>query len=139
MPAFTSGRSLRVRGELSANLGIVVDTAIKHIDFSLISGARDTEQQQRLFHEHRSTLDGINKISKHQISDAEPLARAFDFIPAPFTSWDDRPIFTLYAGFFLGIGWEKGVELTWGGDWDGDFRWTDQNFHDLPHMEEKNV
>lgn len=136
MPSFTSERSLRVRGEISPGLGSVVDSAIIHVDFSLICGSRDLQQQQRMFYEKKSKFDGIKLKSKHQVTEEDPLAHAFDFIPAPFTHWHDRPIFTHYAGFFLGIGWEKGVELRWGGDWDSDFRWTDQTFHDLPHIEE---
>ena len=96
-----------------------------------------------------TSLDGIVKRSKHQglsitardgwsILTTDPDAGkslAFDFIPWPFTTWDDRPIFTAYAHFFIGIGITKGIELTWGGDWDGDFRWRDQSFHDHPHIE----
>ena len=28
-----------------------------------------------------------------------------------------------------------GLKVRWGGDWDGDFEFKDQNFHDLPHFE----
>ena len=136
MPAFTSSRSKRVLSELSPGLVAVNESAIKHIDYSLICGARTTSEQQKLFADGKSKLDGIIKISKHQIYPGRLKAKAQDFIPAPFTTWDDRPLFTAYAYFIIGIGYEKGIELRWGGDWDGDFRWTDQTFHDLPHLEE---
>jgi len=135
MPAFTSYRSVRVRSELHRECVVVVDEAIKHIDFSLIDGARTTAQQQTHFANGTSTLDGVVKKSKHQVYPGKELSDAWDFIPAPFTTWDDRPIFTAYAHFFIGIGYAKGIELRWGGDWDSDFRWRDQSFHDLPHME----
>ncbi len=136
MPAFTSHRSLRVLSELSPNLVAVNNKAIQHIDYSLIDGARTTSQQQVIFADGRSKLDGINQRSKHQIYPGKPKATAFDFIPAPFTTWDDRPLFTGYAFFFLGIGFEMGIELRWGGDWDQDFRWKDQTWNDFPHLEE---
>ncbi len=136
MPAFTSSRSMRVLAELSPGLVAVNESAIKHIDYSLIDGARTVKQQQRLHSEGKSQLDGIIKISKHQVFPGRLKSKAFDFIPAPFTTWNDRPIFTAYAFFIIGIGYEKGIELRWGGDWDQDFRWTDQTFHDFPHIEE---
>lgn len=136
MAEFTSARSIRVLAELSPGLVSVNESAIKHIDYSLIVGARTVEIQQRMFAEGKSKLDGIINLSKHQITQEDPLAHAFDFIPAPFTGWYDRPVFTAYAHFIIGIGYEKGIKLRWGGDWDQDFRWTDQTFHDFPHIEE---
>ena len=135
MPRFTSERSLRVRGELHRDLVEVVDSAIVQVDFSLTDGMRDAHTQKRLFVDGASELDGVIRRSKHQVDDRFELSRAFDFVPLPFTNWDDRPLFTAYAYFFIGIGWEKGIELTWGGDWDNDFQWRDQSFHDLPHIE----
>ena len=135
MPAFTSERSIRVLGELCPELQVVCRKAIQHIDFSLIDGSRTTQQQQKLFDDGRSKLDGVTKISKHQVFPERPKAFAFDFIPAPFTTWQDRPLFTAYAYFIIGIGYEMGIELLTGMDWDGDFRWRDQSFHDFPHIE----
>ena len=134
MPAFTSKRSIRVLREIHPDLQAVCIEAIKHIDYSLIDGIRTLEQQQALFNAKRptTTLDGITRRSKHQGVDGQ--AWAFDFIPAPFTFWSDRPLFTAYAHFMIGIGKAKGIDLTWGGDWDNDFRWNDQQFHDFPHI-----
>jgi len=136
MPEFNSQRSIRVLSELSTNLVAVNKKAIQHVDYSLICGIRTTREQQKMFANGTSKLDGIVKLSKHQVTEKKPKSDAFDFIPAPFTTWDDRPLFTAYAYFFIGIGYEMGIELRWGGDWDQDFRWTDQTFHDLPHIEE---
>jgi len=136
MAEFSSERSQRVRGELTDGLVAVVDKAIVHVDFSLICGLRTLEGQQHEFALKHTHLDGIIHKSKHQ---TVPKARAFDFVPYPLpdNDWMNRPLFTHYAGFFIGIAWEKGIELTWGGDWDNDFRWRDQHFHDFPHIEER--
>jgi len=133
MPAFTSSRSIRVFGELNADLRAVCNEAIKHIDFSLIDGHRTTAQQQQKFAQGVSKLDGITKRSKHQGVDG--VSWAFDFIPAPFTNWNDHVLFASYAHYFRGIAIAKGIELTWGGDWNRNFRWHDQTFHDYPHIE----
>lgn len=135
MPQFTSERSLRVLSELSQPLQSICAVAIQKIDFSLIDGLRTTEQQQAMYNAtpRTSHLDGIVKRSKHQGYNGKSLA--FDFIPVPFTTWDDRPLFTAYAHYFIGLGDAMGIQVRWGGDWDGDFRWTDQTFHDFPHIE----
>lgn len=41
-----------------------------------------------------------------------------------------------FAGFVQGVGHMQGVKLRWGGDWDGDRKFDDQKFNDLPHFEE---
>jgi len=143
MAEFTSKRSVRVLSELSAALWLVNTKAIKHIDYSLIDGSRTTNQQVARYAQGRTApgrivtfVDGINDLSRHQVTPEDPLTHAFDFIPAPFTYWEDQPVFTAYAHFIIGIGYEHGIELRWGGDWDQDFRWRDQKFNDYPHIEE---
>ena len=59
---------------------------------------------------------------------------ALDAAPCPI-DWEDAKRFYLFAGFVLGIARQLGIKLRWGGDWDGDFTWRDQKFHDLVHFE----
>ena len=42
-----------------------------------------------------------------------------------------------FAGFVLGVANQLGIDLRWGGDWDGDLDFKDQNFNDLVHFELK--
>ena len=143
MPEFTSERSIRVLSELDERLQRVCKIAIQKIDFSLIDGVRTVEQQQALFADGKSKLDGINRKSKHQprsvygpTNPAMPgPAGAFDFIPSPFTHWGDTQLFTAYAHYFIGLGDSLGSELRWGGDWDKNFRWDTDAFNDSPHIE----
>lgn len=136
MPAFTSERSKRVLSELHPDLQAVATVAIKHIDFQLIEGARSLNRQRELYRDGLSTLnpdDPTIQQSRHLATPAE----AFDFLPYPLpeNDWNNRPLFTAYAHFFIGIGYVLGVPLIWGGDWDGDFEWKDQRFHDFPHIQ----
>jgi len=40
-----------------------------------------------------------------------------------------------FGGFVLGTAQELGIDIRWGGDWDGDRDLDDQSFDDLPHFE----
>ncbi len=41
----------------------------------------------------------------------------------------------LFVGYVLGTASMMGVNLRWGGDWDGDRDLADQDFDDWPHFE----
>lgn len=40
-----------------------------------------------------------------------------------------------FAGYVQGVGEVMGVPLTWGGDWNGDSRFSDEKLVDLPHFQ----
>ncbi len=40
-----------------------------------------------------------------------------------------------FGGFVLGTAAQMGINIRWGGDWDGDRQVHDQSFDDLPHFE----
>ena len=111
---------------------------------SVIEGARSDQRQAMLYATGRSHRDGVVNRSAHQVRPGE-LSRAIDLAPyyageVPSIPWDTdtkekRARWYHFAGFVLGVAKELGVELTWGGDWDGDGRHDDQSFHDLPHFE----
>jgi peptidoglycan L-alanyl-D-glutamate endopeptidase CwlK len=43
--------------------------------------------------------------------------------------------FYVLAGYVLGIAQAQSVALRWGGDWNGNWDYRDQRFHDLGHFE----
>jgi peptidoglycan L-alanyl-D-glutamate endopeptidase CwlK len=49
--------------------------------------------------------------------------------------WNDTTRFYVLAGYVLGIATRLGVPLRWGGDWNGNWSYRDQRFHDLGHLE----
>lgn len=119
-------------------LQAVCGTALGYgvMDFSIIDGHRSVQEQQRLFREGKSQLDGVNRKSKHN----HKPSLAVDVLPYPHkvngvNVWNDKQRFAVLAGLLMAAASEHGVELRWGGDWDGDGNNADSNFHDMPHFE----
>lgn len=126
----------------------ICEEVIKYYDFSVIEGIRTLEKQQEYFNANppKTTLDGINKKSKHQ-DDGSGVSRAIDVMPykkgTNAFSGDpkDTARFYFLAGYMLCTSHRLYMEgkiehvLRWGGDWDSDHVYTDQNFDDLPHFE----
>lgn len=108
------------------------------IDFTVFCGRRTLDEQQALYAQGRTApgrivtdRDGVNKRSKHQDG------LAIDVAPWPI-QWEGkyaRERFYWLAGAFLATANNLGIELKWGGDWDGDGSFADQRFDDLPHFE----
>lgn len=124
------------------NIIRVMRSVILLIDYKVIFGHRGVEIQQQLFAAGRSTLDGITKKSEHNFDPS----RAIDIAPWPVLWPDEENIsdekrahrvkrFHMLAGIVLGVGHALDVPLIWGGDWDHDFTYNDQTFHDLGHFQ----
>ena len=124
----------------------ICEEVIKVYDFSVLGGLRPLEKQQEYFETGRSKLDGVNKKSKHQ-DDGSGKSRAIDIMPYKkgtnaFSGKEkDNRRFYYLAGL-MKMAAEKlksegkiSHSLRWGGDWDSDDTYTDQNFDDLPHFE----
>lgn len=129
MPAFSVTSKARL-ASCSIKLQNVMNEVIKHIDFKVISGNRTLEEQQKEYELGYSTKDGIEKKSRHQSKPSE----AIDIAPYPI-DWENTKRFHVLAGFVMGVATEMGIKLRWGGDWDRDWSYKDQKFHDLGHFE----
>ncbi len=122
-------------------LQVLCKVAIQVIDFSVIEGARTLEKQQEYFMQGKSKLDGLGRHkSKHQ----SIPSRAVDLMPYPgvingVSVWDEPRRFHILAGVMLSCAQQLDIAITWGGDWDGDFVFSDQSFNDLPHFELKGM
>lgn len=104
--------------------------SLTSMDFIVLQGHRTIEEQQRLFHEGRTKIDGITKLSKHNSFPS----LAVDIAPYPI-DWTDIERFRFLDGFVLGVAGMMGLKIRWGGDWDLDGSFRDQTFNDLPHFE----
>jgi hypothetical protein len=134
--------------------------AVRGHDCTVIEGARSIDRQVTLFLAGLSKRDGVNKRSRHQVSETQPLSLAVDLAPwysneEPNIPWSIAPLragpnctedkarnnlehlrrWYGFGGYVLGIAAELGIPIRWGGDWDGDWTHSDQQFHDLPHFE----
>ena len=127
MPRF-GNRSTKELNTLHPDLKEVLNEAIKHFDFSILEGHRNEDRQSKMVQEGKSHLSYPN--SKHNKVPSE----AVDFAPYPI-DFSDEERFIYFAGFIMGIGKQKGIELIWGGDWNRDTQLKDNKFRDLGHLE----
>lgn len=122
------------------DLQLILDEAIKIYDLTILEGSRTQETQMEYYAQGKSKLDGVNKKSKHQVSDEQPLSMAVDIAPYPI-DWNDKNRFYFLAGIIKAVSAKLLEEgkithvIRWGGDWDSDNNFKDQTFFDLPHFE----
>jgi len=109
-------------------LQVIANEAIKLVDFSIIHGYRNQEQQDMIYEQGFSKVKFPN--SKHNTNPSD----AFDFMPFP-VDWTDYRQFTYIAGIMIGIGLSKGMILRWGGDWDQNGKLKENKFNDFGHIE----
>lgn len=139
MPSFGK-KSLVQFNTLHPNLKLWLNVCIQVVDFSIIEGLRDRETQDLYFQletshlkypesRHNRTKDPALQEMSSSFSDA------VDVIPYP--SGYTNPELQIYqAGIMLGIAILMGLNIRWGGMWDGK-RINNQegNFWDPWHFE----
>ncbi len=123
-------RSRRNLDQAHHDLQALFNEVIKVHDCAVICGHRNAEQQNKAYREGRSRLKYPD--SKHNKSPS----LAVDVIPWP-VDWNDYKRFYYFGGIVNGIAKRMNLGIRWGGDWDGDNSFKDQNFNDLPHFELK--
>ena len=129
MPKF--GRTSRKRLEsCHKDIQEVFKEVVKHYDCSIVCGHRGEKEQNEAYDK------GNSKVKYPRGRHNKFPSNAVDVAPYPI-DWADRDGFILFAGFVLGVASQKGFGLRWGGDWDGDFDLSDNQFDDLVHFELK--
>lgn len=121
----------RSRDNLSTchpDLQLLFNEVIKHIDCTILEGHRDEATQNRLFNEGKSKLKFPN--GKHN---SKP-SNAVDVAPWPI-DWNDSGRFYMFVGFVRAIAEQLKIPIRCGADWSGNWKTTDQTFHDLVHFE----
>ena len=132
MPYFGSSSMERLK-TCHPDLQRIMLEAIKHIDFTVVCGHRDKEEQQAAYREGRSQLDWPH--SKHNKMPSLAVDLAPYYPTKPNIRWDDHAGFIYLAGMIKGIAAVLGFKIRWGGDWDQDNDQKDERFRDLPHFE----
>lgn len=118
---------------------VALETGV--MDFSIISGVRTIEQQEKLVEK------GVSKTmrSKHLIQ-SDGYGHAVDLAPYPLSwnkvnhnHWSEIIRFGVLAGLMKSIAKEQGLTLIWGCDWDNDGQTLDHTFFDAPHFELREI
>ena len=109
-------------------LRLVMRAVLEQQDCTILCGHRNQEDQEKAFAEGKSKLHW-----PHGRHNSFP-SYALDAAPYPI-DWTDRERLILFAGRVLGTAAMMGVNLRWGGDWDGDGLTKDETFQDLVHFE----
>lgn len=101
---------------------------LKTWDFTVLEGHRGKARQDEAYN------SGLSKLRFPHSKHNQFPSRAIDVIPYPIDFSDIKRIYEF--GFFVQETAEKlGIDLRWGGDWDGDGDTRDQTFNDLVHFE----
>lgn len=141
MPVFSDSSKKRL-GECDSRLREVMNFVIRYFDFSILCGHRDKEDQEIAFNEGNTKVHYPN--SRHNSAPSE----AVDAVPYPII-WEDLKGMTpeqikqtqiyaaqcYFAGFVRGVGAVKGIEITWGGDWNNNGKIEPGDCWDRPHFE----
>jgi peptidoglycan L-alanyl-D-glutamate endopeptidase CwlK len=129
MPSF-SGTSKKRLSTCDEKLQTLFNEVVKHFDCSVLCGHREEEEQNKAYKAGNS-----QKQFPHGKHNKLP-SNAVDVAPYPI-DWDDRERFQYFAGFVLGTAKQLGIDIRYGGDWDGDNDLKDNEFDDLVHFEIK--
>lgn len=130
MPKFSQRSKDRLKG-VHPKLVDVLNTAIQHVDFTVLEGLRTVERQEELVADGKSKTMNSKHLMQH-----DNFGHAVDVAPWPI-DWNDRERFILLAGILRGIAISKGFDLRLGVDWDGDLDVKEHSFFDGPHLELK--
>ena len=112
MPRF-SKKSLSKLETCDKRLQDLFLRVVKKFDCTIIEGHRSKDRQNKLFNEGKSKL----KYPKGN-HNATP-SKAVDVAHYPIDC-KDRERFTDFAGYVVGIAYQMGLNIIWGGDWDID-------------------
>ena len=115
----------------------VCHRAIEQTDFSVVYGRRTRAEQARL------VAAGFSKtMNSLHVAESPDLSRAVDLSPyikglgrLSGAKASEYKYFYFLGGYVKASADRMGIPLTWGGDWDGDGSFDDQNFHDLFHFQ----
>lgn len=102
--------------------------AIESVDFTVLCGYRNADEQEDAYRSGRSKVQYPN--SKHNTMPSS----AVDVAPYPI-DWRDTARFARLAGYIERVAHEQGIRIRWGGDFDEDGATADEKFIDMPHLE----
>lgn len=130
MPSFGSKSRAKLEN-LHPDMVRVVNRAITIYDFTIGQTTRTEEQHEDYIDRGTTTVPYFK--TRHK-PNKDGLSEAVDIIPWPI-DWKDLNRFHFLAGAMFMAAAIENVEIVWGGDWNSNKDFTDQDFNDLPHFE----
>jgi len=107
---------------------------IKETDCAIVEGHRTRRRQNELYRMVPQKSKAQWPDSKHNVMPSM-AADVAPWLKDKGIPWDDSKQFYYFAGKVKAKAVELGIQVRWGGDWDGDGDVTDQKFNDLAHWE----
>ena len=132
MPQF-SVRSKKRLKQCDPRLQKILNHAIKEVDFTILCGHRNEEDQNEAYRTGKSTKRWPQ--SKHNKKPSLAVDVAPWFGPQVKIDWDDLLAFARLAGYFEAIADHLGIRIRWGADWNENGRSRDERFIDAGHFE----
>ena len=108
---------------------------IQTTDCTVLEGHRGQQMQDSHF------AKGISKVKWPDGKHNKRPSEAIDVTPYPIPKnwgadhWKDLVKFYEFAAIVRYEAAQMGIKIRWGGDWDGDGDYRDQEFDDLVHFE----
>jgi len=158
MPSFGKSSHERLQ-TCHPDLVKLFEKVVEKYDCSILEGVRSLERQTELFETGRSKTMKSKHLPNVKFGG---VSLAVDVVPYPI-QWGEkeqkaiieavknRELKTInkhlneyknamarfynFAGYVKGLADSMGIELRWGGDWNSNNKFDDQNFIDLPHFE----
>lgn len=127
MPTF-SARSAAVLADAHPDLQRLFNEVVKYVDCTILESHRGQERQVEMFETGRSKVTW--PFSKHNTIPSVAVDVAF--YPVEWENWKK---WYFFGGFVKGMAGAMGIQVRWGGDWNSNNVFTDQQFHDMPHFE----
>lgn len=127
MPRFGE-KSLDQLATCHPDLQNLFHEVVRQFDCTILEGHRDKKRHDELLR------IGKTKVSYLKTKHGFIPSLAVDAAPWPI-DWEDRDRFHYFGGYVLGIACQMGINLRWGGDWNGNTQVKDNIFDDLVHFE----
>lgn len=120
----------------------ILTELIEHIDFSVLCGHRGEAEQNAAHSAGKSKLrfplSKHNKLPSMAVDVMPYPVRWPDLSKIPSQFHDEARLYARtahFAGVVRGFALARGIDLRWGGDWNGNFILESGDDWDMPHFE----
>lgn len=127
-----SANSLRLLRRAHPSLArLAAAVEAKGIPFRVICSVRSRADQQKAFDERKSKARPGESPHNYEPSAAIDVTPGWDGA----IDWNDAAAFDRVGRAFFQAGFELGIPVRWGADWNMNGRTNDERFVDRPHIE----